>query len=154
MWLYLSIVFHLSIFLFLLLAGFVYKPCVYIIVVVLIPICYIFQSFPLHILIKQKLLFIMKQHRSFKMPPEGRIILSDTEIRYLNDIAQHLNKSEQEVILAYRILKYYEEPFILPSMFYKFWKHFDGVSFANPFSPQGILIISFYINVLLIVFKK
>lgn len=96
----------------------------------------------------------MKHFQSFQMPPKDRIILSETEKEYINNIAQYLNKSEQETVSAYRILKYYEEPFVITNIFYQLWKYWDGISFANPFSPQGILIIAFYINVLLLVFRK
>jgi hypothetical protein len=78
----------------------------------------------------------------------NNLYLSDLEKIDIQRIAIELNKTNDETLKAFLIMKNHEHYFILPKIIDYLKELFDS-SFRNPFESSGIIIISLFINVIL-----
>jgi hypothetical protein len=151
-YLMLQICFHFLIWLFILVGGIYSSTIRKFSIYIFLPLTYIIQSFPLHILIRQKILYIIKHKNELSPIPQSfhqKYKLIDEEKKYILQISNRLQISEEKTTYAYLLLRFYEYRLKLPYLFLKLWKHFEPITFANPFSPQGFIIIGFIINTIL-----
>lgn len=146
--LYVLIFVHILIWLFVFFAGFIHPVLCKIILLVALPVLFIAQSFPNHVLMFLKLNLIRDHlHKNFAF--------DFTPTDYC-DMQQYSNKNKvplQDVIDGMITLKYYEHFSILPVIIDKL-KYMFRNSFRNPFDAQGMIILAFIINVFLYVFKS
>lgn len=134
-------VFHILIWIFVIFGGFVSKNICKSILFVFVPVIYIVHTLPFHILLKKKLEMINNNLESF-----GEV---DRELD--PELANQLMKSGPPNISKERsmaIAKVYfaeEDKLIIPGIHGKICGLFSS-SFANPLSPQGLLILAMIIN--------
>lgn len=115
------------------------------ILLVFLPGFYIVQSMPCHAIVYAKLMFIKNNRHHFKSCYDCEIGRYDRYI--VGNIAQSCNMSEDELIDILKILKYYEHALVLPKLVENARAKFSGRSFENPLSAQGMLILTYVINV-------
>ena len=149
------IILHVIIWLFVIFGGFISYKCTKIIILLLIPLIYIVHILPFHIISKQKLLYIyndldnqLKLYTNEdlnKISNEDLMICRDT---YMS-LPPNLSKETQDTIVKIDFLN--ENKFIFPK-FYRYIRKYFVNSFADPLSPQGMLILGYIINIYLLYF--
>jgi len=139
--LYSMIYIHLFIWLFAIFAWIFNKQKI---ALILLTCIFIFQCLPFHALIKNKLEFIKKNKEHLKkvddLPVPKRLV---SEYQYFADT---LNMSYEEFIDLFSYLEYYETSVFPIGIIKKLYYTFEEKTFANPLSPQGLILLGFITN--------
>lgn len=124
------------------------------IVTILLPVIYIVQSMPCHFLMYAKLKYIQKHRSSFKTLTDYQ--LGGVDRNVLENISKSLNWDVKELHDLLLVLKAYEFDLQIPKILESGRQVFEGKSFENPFSPQGMIVFAYVINVfaLLYLYRK
>jgi hypothetical protein len=125
----LLIILHILIWIFVIFGGIISYDYAKMNIMVIIPLIYILHILPFHIIVENKLKIINNNNNNYNKntPSEDRLNPMD-------------------------ILKKEENKYIIPDLFYKLLNLFSN-SFANPLSPQGLLILGYIVNTYLIYYK-
>lgn len=115
------------------------------ILVVALPLVYLVQSLPCHAILLAKMNYIQKHRRAFRPLPRYPFDRVDQHI--LQNIALALKWDLANVHDLMSIVKWYEYDLYLPRIIEHGKSLFEGRSFLNPFTPQGMIIIAYMINV-------
>lgn len=114
-------------------------------VLILLPVIYIFQSLPVHLILKEKMIYVLKHKDCLKknddMPRSHRSDCDDFHVSKVTGIPI------DDVIDSYKYITYYEDKFPLNALNRKLAYMLSDVSYMNPLSPQGLILLSFVINV-------
>jgi hypothetical protein len=106
---------------------------------IIIPIIFIIQSFlKFHPFVISKMKYITSNIDKFSNV--NNLYLSDLEKIDIQHIAIELNKTNDETLKAFLIMKTHEHYFILPKIIDYLKELFDS-SFRNSFESSGIIII-------------
>jgi hypothetical protein len=139
--------FHVLIWFIVMTAAFFSNYFAIINIFIIIPIIFIIQSFlKFHPFVISKMKYITTNIDKFSNV--NNLYLSDLEKIDIQRIAIELNKTNDETLKAFLIMKNHEHYFILPKIIDYLKELFDS-SFRNPFESSGIIIISLFINVIL-----
>jgi hypothetical protein len=111
----------------------------------LLPLIFVMQSLPCHIFVYRKIKYINKHRASFVKAPH--VVLSNVDRQLLHNISTSLTWDKHELEDLLKVVKYYEGHTQLPKLLHYGIHVFDSLSFQNPFTPQGLLIIAYMINV-------
>lgn len=152
LYIYSLIVIHLFVWIYVFL-GWIFLPNIHIILIltVLLPIFFIVQSMPCHLLVYLKLKYIIDNKHQFKRLDIPK--LSNTDREFVDNTARLLSWNVKDIEDALLRLKYYDYKMVIPKYIYNARDWFDEHSFANPFNAQGLLIIAFMINAIALIFK-
>ena len=120
----LLIIIHILIWIFIILGGFISPTYAKNNIYSIIPSIYILHMLSFHCLLESKLYIINNDNKT----------------------SNNKDKSNSE------ILKENEDKYIIPYIFGKMTNMFSS-SFANPLSPQGLLILGYIVNVYLLKYK-
>jgi hypothetical protein len=116
-----------------------------------LPAIYIFQSLPVHLILKEKIEFVLanKQHLRKKehITYSKRGECDDAYVSKVTGIPL------EDVIESYKYITYYEDKFFLNDMNRKLAYMFSNMSYMNPLSPQGLIILAFIVNAYYLKFK-
>jgi hypothetical protein len=116
----LLIIVHILIWIFILFGGFISSEYTKFIIYKLIPFIYVIHILPFHTFVETKLLIIDKNKDDSNKDKSSKSILDEEEDKY-----------------------------IIPLFFRKLNNIFSS-SFANPLSPQGLLLLGYIINTYLL----
>jgi hypothetical protein len=119
----LLIIIHILIWLFIIFGGFISPTYSKHNIYSIIPLIYLLHMLPFHLLLESKLFIINNNNKT-----------------------SNNNKSNS------KILKENEDKYIIPHIFDKMNNMFSS-SFANPLSPQGLLILGYIVNIYLLKYK-
>jgi hypothetical protein len=120
-------------------------------ILIFIPLIFLVQSFnTFHPFVIHKMKYIFQNIHKFTHINESYI--SELEFIDINRISKELNKTYKETLKGFRIMKEHEHKLIIPKYIDKLKEFFDS-SFRNPFEASGLIIISFYINILILYYK-
>lgn len=137
---------HLFIWLFAIVGGIFGKSIIRFNVLILLPLIYVFQMIPIHLIILKKIELILKNnyHKNIpcKIPFEFDKCFED---ELIDKISKELQVPKEEVRLARNYMKCKEYDYIIP-YYIDMYKSKFKQSFMNPFSAQGFIIIGYIIN--------
>jgi len=138
-------VLHVGFWLYVLFAWLLPSPIKHIqtILLVLLPLAFIVQSLPCHLLVQEKILRIDKQKDDF---PPSQTESCHTEIFIRDRIANNLNMDPERVHDLMSRMLYCEEKLEIPRAFGKLKNYIDLKSMLNPVDPHGMIIIGYLIN--------
>ena len=94
-----------------------------------------------------KLQFIKNNKKKLNKGKYEHTKRSNCDFEYYSKI---LNIPIEELFELYDYLSYYENNFIISNKFNKYKNNLDEHTFANPLSPQGMIIICFIVNLFLL----
>lgn len=137
---------HIVAWLYVFLVGFAYPSHIPFILLVLLPLIYIVQSMPCHFMVYAKLMFI-KKHRHELKSLDSFHFNEDDKIA-IDRIHVTCGLDKAFLVDAWKVIKYYEHLFVIPYFIDVMRARFDKISYANPLSPQGLIVLSFIINCL------
>jgi len=106
---------------------------------------------PIHLIVQKKIELIL-QSRQFKSCPDLSE-LSDHDVVFVNKLAKKLKASREDVTLAMQTLHCEERNFVLPYIIERGGNLFKD-SFQNPLSAQGLIILGYIVNTVLLVLRK
>jgi hypothetical protein len=146
------VVLHTVIWLFALFGGIVLGKNVALFnIFVLLPIVYVFQSLPVHLILKEKIEFVLKNKKFLK---KNELTLhshrSDCDDSHVSKVT---GIPTEDIIESYKYITYYEDKFYLNDMNRKLAYMFSDISYMNPLSPQGLIILAFVTNTYYLKFK-
>ncbi len=146
------VIFHTVVWLVALFGGIVFgKDVALFNIFALLPFVYLFQSLPVHLILKEKMEFVLKNKEHLKknerMLRSHRSDCDDAHVSKVTGIPI------EDVIDSYKYITYYEDKFILNEINRKLAYFFSDRSYMNPLSPQGLIILAFIINTLYLKFK-
>jgi hypothetical protein len=98
-----------------------------------------------------KMEFILKNSKFLKN--DYNYMFTEQDLIDITHYAKQENQSIDSVKYCFAIMKYYEHQLILPIVIDSLQILFQN-SFRNPFGAQGIIIIGYIINILLLTTKK
>lgn len=114
-------------------------------ILILLPIIYVFQSLPVHLILKEKMEYVLSHRDCLKknenMPRSHRSDCDDEHVSKVTGIPV------DDVIDSYKYITYYEDKFPLNALNRRLAFMFSDISYMNPLSPQGLILLSFIINV-------
>jgi hypothetical protein len=115
----------------------------------LLPLIFIAQSMPFHAIKKEKIQYIRnnKKYLSNKL-----LKLPRDEVVELSREAKKLNMATNELIEIISYSENYDDKCIIP-YYLNIMKRKFYSSWRNPFSPQGIIIFCFILNLLCLKYK-
>jgi hypothetical protein len=142
-------VLHIFVWLFTIFGGFISFKCNKFIMLLLIPIIYLVHILSFHIFLKKKFKQIYddldSQIELFGMERINNV--SREELMICKDayssMPSNIPKDEQNLILKIYIL--HENKYYIPKLYRNIRKNFLN-SFADPLSPQGMLILGYIVN--------
>ena len=142
--LYVMIVLHVMIWLFVLFAWAfkLQKIALYV-----LPLIFIFQCLPFHGLVKKKLEFVkknkdkLKKIENFQVPKRSKC-----KFEYY---AKVLEMPYEEVVELFSYLRYYELSVFILKYKNDVYNYFEDNGFENPVSSQGMIVISYILNTFL-----
>jgi hypothetical protein len=115
------------------------------ILLVALPLVYVVQSLPCHAILLAKMNYIQKHRRYFRSLPRYPFDRVDQHI--LQNIALALKWDLAKVQDLMTVVKSYEDDLYIPKLITAGKQLFEGRSFLNPLTPQGMIIIGYVINV-------
>lgn len=144
---------HVLIWIFVIIGGIVnYKICL-LSLLVFLPLIYIVQMFPIHILVGLKINYIRlnfeELSKDIDFEKEKNNISFDERNAEFPKIAKFFNIDEEELVKYFCVYMCNEDP--ITSLFRKCKLFFD-FSFKHPLSAQGLIILGFIFNFFLLVF--
>lgn len=128
------------------------KTHVWFTLVFALPLIYIIQSMPSHILVHAKLMYIKRYRSSFKTLRGFNFGSVDREV--MKNISRSMQWNPRELEDLFLVMKTYEFDMQLPKLIEFGREVFDGKSFTNPLSPQGMIILAYVINVTALFIQK
>ena len=133
--------------------GWIFLPNIFMIItlVLILPIFFIIQSMPCHLLVYIKLKYIIENKHYFKRANITKLSITDRQ--FVDNIARLLSWDAKDIEDALIRLIYYDNKMILPKFIYYIRDWFDEHSSSNPFNTQGLLIIAFMINSIVLIYK-
>ena len=143
------------VWLYIIFGGLISVKSLFIIIFLINPIIYIIHILPFHIFLKSKLKEINNNYDKYLSEIDKRK-LNNFNKKYLytsNKLFTSMpdNISEERKLMLAKIYIIHHHEFILPKYFedlrYCFRK-----SFSNPISPQGMVILSYIVNIFLLKF--
>jgi hypothetical protein len=145
------VIFHTVVWLVALFGGIVFgKKVALLNLYVLLPFVYVFQSLPIHLILKEKMEFVLKNKRHLKKKEFLHSHRSDCDDEYVSKVT---GIPLDDVIESYKYITYYEDKFFLNEINRRLAYYFSDRSYMNPLSPQGLIILGFIINVFYLKFK-
>lgn len=123
----LLIIIHIGIWIFILFGGYFKESYAKLNILIFIPLIYIAHILPFHMIL-------------------------ETKLRIIENESIHNNNNTQNNISSKEVLINEESKYIIP-YYFKLLKDKLENSFANPLSPQGLLILGNIINVYLMIYK-
>jgi hypothetical protein len=142
--LYVMIIFHLSIWLFVMLAW-AFKLQKY--ALYFLPFIFLFQCLPFHGIVKKKLEFVKKNKDKLKRLETYSISKRDKcKFQYY---AKKLNMKYEDVTELFSYLRYYELSIFILKYKNDIYNYFEENGFENPVSSQGMIIIPYILNTLI-----
>lgn len=110
----------------------------------LLPLIYIVQSMPCHAITYAKLQYIKRV--KFHLNSNELYVFDSVDEATLNNISRALKWDLAELKTLAKYIKYYELKLQVPKLLGLGRRLFDGKAFANPLSPQGLIVLGFIIN--------
>lgn len=138
---------HILVWIFIIFGGFISKNTCKSILFVFVPAIYIIHTLPFHVLLKKKLEMINNNLESFG--EVDRDVDPKLVVELMKSGPQDITKERQLAIAKVYFAE--EDKFIVPEIYGKICTLFSD-SFANPLSPQGMLILAMIVNVYLLHF--
>lgn len=121
------------------------KAHVLFILIIILPLAYIVQSLPCHFILFVKMNYVQVHRSAFRSLP--MFPFDHTDQCIVQNIARALKWDVKKVYELMSVVKWYEHDLYIPRLVENVKRVFDGRSFLNPLSPQGMLIIGYIINV-------
>lgn len=114
-------------------------------ILILLPIIYVFQSLPVHLILKEKMKYVLSHKDCLKKNENMlRSHRSDCDDEHVSKVT---GIPIDDVIDSYKYITYYEDLFPLNALNRKLAFMFSDISYMNPLSPQGLILLSFIINI-------
>lgn len=121
-------------------------------ILVLLPCIYVFQSLPVHLILKEKMKYVLEHKEHLKKNERTRHShRSDCDHAYVSKIT---GIPIDDVLESYKYITYYEDKFFLNAVNRKLAYFFSDRSYMNPLSPQGLILLGFVINVYYLKFTR
>lgn len=140
-------VIHILVWVFVIFGGIVSPNMCKFNLFILVPVIYIIHTFPFHVLLKKKLEMINQNIESFEqVNREVDPVIADQLMK-----SGPPNISQERKLKIAQIYFAEEDKLLIPKLFRQLCGVFSE-SFANPFSPQGLLILGMITNVYLLKF--
>lgn len=147
---------HMLIWIFCFFGGFFSLKFVKIITLIFLPVNYLIHLLPYHIFVKEKINKINKNIEYYTNKNEEKmrkITKEELDIyngNFLKNFSQDISKERKDLIVKIYICE--ENSYIFPKMLRNIRKIFNNTYF-NPLSAQGMIILSYIINIYLLKFK-
>lgn len=138
---------HMGVWMYLLFAFALGKHHVYFSLVILLPIIYIVQSLPVHILFYTKFKFVTKNKQYLRSYNDSEFKMTESKRNFMNRLSKIINIPFDEIKDALMIINYYDDLYIMSKIKENISSWFETRSYIDPVSPQGLIIISYIINV-------
>ena len=146
---------HILVWLYILFGGLITLKSLFIIIFLINPIIYIIHILPFHIFIKSKLKEINDNYNKY-LSEIDKLKLNNFNDKYLyiyNDLIASMtdNISEERKLMIAKLYILHQHEYIIPKLHQDLEYCFRN-SFGNPVSPQGMIILSYIINIFLLKF--
>ena len=135
---------HVAVWLYILVGGLIFTRHIPYIVLGVIPLFFIVQSLPCHLLLYAKLQYVQRHKHMLGSIPSYQLTNDDRQA--IQQVHVTCGFTKNELIEAWKVLKYYAYAFVVPKWLDAGRSWFDKHSFMNPLSLQGMLIIALLIN--------
>lgn len=146
---YLLCILHCFLWLFVVFSGFISVSLIKINLLFLLPLIMIAQAIPTHVFMKEKIKLILKNKD--KVNVNENYIITRFNMQDITHFAEVYKIDVDDIIFAFKVIKYYEHKLIVPKVIDALQLIFDN-SFRNPFDAQGLIIIGYIMNVYLLYF--
>lgn len=138
---------HILVWIYLLFAWALGKSHALFVIGVCLPLVYIIQSMPCHIIVYTKMRFIQQHEAHLQKEEPANMIVTEELKSVITRLSRIMGIPQERLWEIFRVIEYYENAWLLPKAMNYGRRWFDRRSFMNPLSAQGLIILCYVLNV-------